>query len=47
MHKMKKRNRKEYEEKLSKTKRYKTSTIPYLTNLLNAEKEEKKHILMG
>ena len=47
MHKMKKRNRKEYEEKMSKTKRYKKSAIPYLTNLLNAEKEEQKQILMG
>ena len=41
-HQMKKRNRKEYEERMSKTMRYKRSAIPYLTNLLNTEKEEQR-----
>ena len=44
---MKKRNTKEYEERISKTERYKKSTIPYPTNLMNTEKEEQKQILIG
>ena len=47
IHQMKKRNRKEYVEKMSKTMRYKRSAIPYLTNLLNAEKEEQRQILIS
>ena len=47
LHQMKKRYRKEYEERMSKTMRYKRSAIPYLTNLLNTEKEEQRQILMS
>ena len=47
IHQMKKRNTKEYEERISKTERYKKSAIPYPTNLMNTEKEEQKQILIG
>ena len=44
IHQMKKRNTKKYEERISKTERYKKSAIPYLTNLLNTEMEDQKQI---
>ena len=47
LHQMKKRKRKEYEERMAKTKRYKQSAIPYLTNLLNIEKEEQRQMLIS
>ena len=47
IHQMKKRNTKKYEERISKTERYKKSAIPYLTNLLNTEMEDQKQILIG
>ena len=47
IHQMRKRNTTKYEERISKTNRYKKSAIPSLTNLLNSEKEEQKQILIG
>ena len=44
-HKMKKRNIRKYETKQIKTKRYASSALPYMTNLLN-EDEEKKTKMM-
>ena len=41
-HKMKKRNKpKSFKSKKIRTERYKKSSIPYMTNLLNKESEEK------
>ena len=44
-HQMKKRNEEKYEIKIAKTKRYKQSSLPYMTKLLNNEHKEKIKIM--
>ena len=44
-HKMKKRNIRKYETKQIKTKRYARSALPYMTNLLNKNEEEKMKMM--
>ena len=44
-HKMKKRNIRKYETKQIKTKRYASSALPYMTNLLNKDEEKKTKMM--
>ena len=44
-HKMKKRNIRKYETKQIKTKRFARSDLPYMTNLLNKDEEEKRKMM--
>ena len=44
-HQMKKRISRKYENKKARTKRYKQSSVPYMTKLLNDEQQKKyKHM---
>ena len=44
-HKMKRRNKRKYEEKKINTKRFASSALPYMTKLLNEDEEEKRKML--
>ena len=41
-HSMKKRKTKKFKPRITKTKRYQKSAIPYMINLLNNDEEERK-----
>ena len=46
-HRMQKRKVRPFKEKLIKTKRYKKSAIPYMTELLNKEAERKNSTMIN
>ena len=44
-HKMIKRNKRKYQSRKTRTKRFENSAIPYMTKLLNNEQSIKKKII--